>query len=77
MRPAAYLFTARSGLLGPQSPVRLIRAINGLGSMTWFNEQMMRMSTGLEPDPKLGFISAFVRMQRLEKRLAHDLVREK
>jgi hypothetical protein len=63
-------------LLGPQSPIKLIRAINGLGSMTWFNEQMIRMSTGLKPDPQLGFIPAFVRMQRLEKRLAHDLVRE-
>lgn len=61
------------GLLGPHSRIKLIRAINGLGSMTWFNAQMIRMSQGLPPDPKLGFIPAFIRMQMLDKRMARAI----
>jgi len=61
------------GLLGPHSRIKLIRAINGLGSMTWFNAQMIRMSQGLPPDPKMGFLPAFIRMQMLDKRMAHAL----
>src|SRR5260221_12103800 len=39
------------GLLDPQSPIKLLRAINGLGSMTWYNEQIIRLGAGLKPDP--------------------------
>jgi 2,4-dienoyl-CoA reductase-like NADH-dependent reductase (Old Yellow Enzyme family) len=61
------------GLVGPHSRIKLIRAINGLGSMTWFNAQMIRMSQGLPPDPKMGFIPAFIRMQMLDKRMARAI----
>jgi hypothetical protein len=61
------------GLVGPHSRIKLIRAINGLGSMTWFNAQMIRMSQGLPPDPKISFISAFIRMQMLDKRMARAI----
>jgi hypothetical protein len=31
------------------------------------------MGQELPPDPKIGFISAFIRMQMLDKRMARDL----
>ncbi len=61
------------GLLGPQSPIKLLRAINGLGSMTWYNEQLIRLGTGLQPDPKMKFLPAFVSMQNRDKRMAQAL----
>jgi hypothetical protein len=33
------------GLLGPHSPITIIKAINGFGSMTWFNEQLRCVET--------------------------------
>jgi 2,4-dienoyl-CoA reductase-like NADH-dependent reductase (Old Yellow Enzyme family) len=62
-----------SGLLGPQSPIKLLRAINGLGSMTWYNEQLIRLGAGLDPDPKMKFLPAFIRMQTRDKRMARAL----
>jgi hypothetical protein len=41
--------------------------------MTWFNAQMIRMSQGLPPDPEMGFIPAFIRMQMLDKRMARAI----
>jgi 2,4-dienoyl-CoA reductase-like NADH-dependent reductase (Old Yellow Enzyme family) len=62
-----------SGLLGPQSPIKLLRAINGLGSMTWYNEQIIRLGAGLDSDPKMKFLPAFIRMQTRDKRMARAL----
>jgi 2,4-dienoyl-CoA reductase-like NADH-dependent reductase (Old Yellow Enzyme family) len=62
-----------SGLLGPQSPIKLLRAINGLGSMTWYNEQIIRLGAGLDADPKMKFLPAFIRMQTRDKRMARAL----
>jgi 2,4-dienoyl-CoA reductase-like NADH-dependent reductase (Old Yellow Enzyme family) len=62
-----------SGLLGPQSPIKLLRAINGLGSMTWYNEQIIRLGAGLDSDPKMKFLPAFIRMQNRDKRMARAL----
>lgn len=45
--------------------------------MTWFNAQMIRMSQGLPPDPKMGFIPAFIRMQMLDKRMARAIQHKK
>jgi 2,4-dienoyl-CoA reductase-like NADH-dependent reductase (Old Yellow Enzyme family) len=61
------------GLLGPRSPIKLIRAINGLGSMTWYNEQLIRLAAGSAPDPGLNFLSAFISMQKRDKRKARAL----
>jgi len=63
------------GLLGPQSPIVMIKAINGLGSVTWYNEQLLRMADGLAPDPKMNFIMAFFRAYSRESRMARALVR--
>ena len=62
-----------SGLLGPQSPIKLLRAINGLGSMTWYNEQLIRLGAGLDPDPEMKFLPAFISMQNRDKRMAQAL----
>ena len=58
------------GLLGPKSSIKLLRAINGLGSMTWFNEQMILLAEGRDADPKMGFLAGFIRAQKREKRMA-------
>jgi 2,4-dienoyl-CoA reductase-like NADH-dependent reductase (Old Yellow Enzyme family) len=61
------------GLLGPQSPIKLLRAINGLGSMTWYNEQIIRLGAGLRPDREMKFLPAFISMQKRDKRQAAEL----
>src|SRR5882757_3205721 len=58
------------GLLGPQSPIKLVRAINGLGSMTWYNEQIIRLGAGLAPDREMKFLPAFISMQKRDKAMA-------
>jgi 2,4-dienoyl-CoA reductase-like NADH-dependent reductase (Old Yellow Enzyme family) len=63
------------GLLGPQSAITMIKAINGLGAMTWYNEQQLRMAEGLAPDPKMNFFMAFLRAYSRESRVARELVR--
>jgi hypothetical protein len=50
-----------------------LRAINGLGSMTWYNEQLIRLGAGLPPDPEMRFLPAFISMQNRDKRLAQAL----
>jgi 2,4-dienoyl-CoA reductase-like NADH-dependent reductase (Old Yellow Enzyme family) len=61
------------GLLGPKSPIKLVRAINGVGSMGWYNEQIIRLSAGLPPAPRMKFLPAFISMQKRDKRLAAAL----
>ena len=61
------------GLLGPKSPIKLLRTLTGAGSATWYNEQIMRLVAGHEPDPKLGFFGAFVSTQRRDARMARAL----
>jgi hypothetical protein len=58
------------GLLGPHSPIKLLRVINGLGSMFWFNEQLLRLGAGQNPDPKMGFFTAFIRTLLRDRRIA-------
>jgi hypothetical protein len=65
------------GLLGPQSPIKLLRAIYGLGSVTWYNEQIIRLGASLRPDPMMKFLPAFVSMQKRDKRMARGLDQER
>ncbi len=62
------------GLLGPKSPIKLVRTLTGASSATWYNEQIMRMVASQEPDPNLGFFGAFLNAQRRDARLAKALV---
>ena len=58
------------GLLGPHSPIKLIKALNGFGAMGWYYEQLKRLGAGGEPDEKLGVLSAFLANQKSEKAAA-------
>ena len=44
--------------LSVNSPINMIKGINGWGQMGWFTAQLHRMGDGLEPDLKLGIIKA-------------------
>ncbi len=44
--------------LSVNSPINLIKGINGWGQMGWFTAQLHRMGDGLEPDTKIGLIKA-------------------
>jgi 2,4-dienoyl-CoA reductase-like NADH-dependent reductase (Old Yellow Enzyme family) len=55
-----------SGILGPQSPIVIIKAINAFGMLSWFNEQIIRLGAGLQPDLKMNFLMAFIRQMRRE-----------
>lgn len=61
------------GLFGAKSSVKLIRTLTSAGSATWYNEQIMRLVRGLEPDPELGFFRAFVSSQLRDARMAKAL----
>lgn len=54
------------GIFGPQSPVKLIKALNGFGAQGWYYEQLKRLGAGGDPDTKLGVLSAFLANQRAE-----------
>ena len=54
------------GLLGPHSPVKIVKALNGFGAMGWYYEQLRRLGAGGEPDTKLGVLPAFLANQRAE-----------
>jgi len=47
------------GILGPHSPINLVKALNGWGQQGWFCLQLLRMADGKEPDRKLGVFKAF------------------
>lgn len=43
------------GLLRPASPIAAVRALNSQGAAAWYYRQIIRLSEGREPDPKLSF----------------------
>ena len=54
------------GLLGPHSPFKIVKALNGFGAQGWYYEQLKRLGAGGNPDTKLGVLSAFLAHQRAE-----------
>ena len=44
--------------LSINSPINLVKGINGWGQMGWFTAQLHRMGDGQEPDHKIGLIKA-------------------
>jgi len=54
------------GLLGPHSPIKIVKALNGFGAMGWYYEQLRRLGAGGDADTKLGVLSAFLANQRAE-----------
>lgn len=63
------------GLLGPASPITLLRALNGWGQQGWFCLQILRMADGREPDRKLGVFKAFQDYQKNESATAKAMAR--
>jgi 2,4-dienoyl-CoA reductase-like NADH-dependent reductase (Old Yellow Enzyme family) len=49
------------GFWGNNSALNLIKAINGYGQVGFYYWQIIRLSKGLEPEPKLGVLKAFFR----------------
>lgn len=68
------------GIFGPNSPIGLFKALNGFGMQGWFYTQLHRIADGLEPNRKLGVMSAFLKMQGLDSKMAkayHAALEEK
>jgi len=63
------------GLLGPHSPVALVRGLNGWGQQSWFCLQLLRMGDGLEPDTGLGVFKALRTYTKNEAQAADALMR--
>lgn len=63
------------GILGPHSPINLLKALNGWGQQGWFCLQLLRMGEGKNPDPKMGVFSAFRNYAKNEARAAASLQR--
>lgn len=57
-------------LLGPHSPISLIKGLNGWGMQGWFCLQIIRMGDGLSPDTSIGLFSAFRKYQAGEAKAA-------
>jgi hypothetical protein len=52
------------GWFGPQSPIKLIKALNGFGSMYWYYQQLRHVARTGELDPSLGVLTALRRERR-------------
>ncbi|MFP4004216.1 MAG: NADH:flavin oxidoreductase/NADH oxidase family protein [Alphaproteobacteria bacterium] len=63
------------GLLGPASPVNVMRVLNGLAVMGWYYEQLYRMGEGKDPDPGMPVWRGFLRNQSREARVARQIAR--
>jgi len=62
------------GILGPDSPVTTIKAINGFARIGWYYEQIYRLADGLEPDLAISALRALLAYDRTEKSKARALV---
>ncbi|MBC7103168.1 MAG: NADH:flavin oxidoreductase [Parvibaculum sp.] len=63
------------GILGPHSPINLLKALNGRGQQGRFCLQLLRMGEGKDQDPKRGVFSAFRNYAKNEARAAASLQR--
>ena len=61
-------------LLGPNSPINLIKGINSFGQLGWFSLQIQELADGRNPDLALGVLSAFRRYRKREISAAHALL---
>ena len=58
------------GIFGPNSSIGLFKALNGFGMQGWYYTQLHRIADGLEPNRKLGVLSAFLKMQGIDSKMA-------
>ena len=52
------------GLLGPGSPFKMVRAINGFAAQAWYYTQLRRLAAGGEPALQINPLAAFISEQR-------------
>ncbi|MEO1642911.1 MAG: NADH:flavin oxidoreductase [Pseudomonadota bacterium] len=58
------------GIFSPNSSIGLFKALNGFGMQSWFYSQLHAIADGGEPNRNLGVLSAFLKMQGLDKKMA-------
>nr|WP_070959959.1 NADH:flavin oxidoreductase/NADH oxidase family protein [Hyphomonas sp. Mor2] len=58
------------GIFGPNSSIGLFKALNGFGMQGWYYSQLHRIADGMEPNRKLGVLSAFLKMQGMDSKMA-------
>lgn len=63
------------GILGPHSPIAMIKAINGFARIGWFYEQIYRLADGMQPDVSMSALRALLAYEKTEKRKARELIR--
>ena len=63
------------GILGPHSPITMIKAINGFARIGWFYEQIYRLADGLQPDLSMSALRALIAYEKTEKKKARELER--
>jgi len=54
------------GWLGPKSPIKLIKVINGFGAQSWYYEQLKSLADTGHANPGLGLLAALIASQRGE-----------
>jgi 2,4-dienoyl-CoA reductase-like NADH-dependent reductase (Old Yellow Enzyme family) len=54
------------GWLGPKSPFKLVKAVNGFGAQSWYYEQLRSLAETGTAKPQLGLLSALITDQRRE-----------
>lgn len=58
------------GIFSPNSSVGIFKALNGFGMQGWYYHQLHRIADGEVPNRKLGVLSAFLKMQGIDSRMA-------
>ena len=61
------------GLLGPDSPIAIVKAINGFARIGWYYEQIYRLADGLEPNLSMSALRALLAYDKTEKIKAREL----
>ena len=65
------------GILGPHSPIKLIKTINGFAKIGWYYEQIYRLADGEDVDLGMSGLRALMAYEKTEKAKAGALVRQR
>jgi 2,4-dienoyl-CoA reductase-like NADH-dependent reductase (Old Yellow Enzyme family) len=63
------------GIFGPNSPIAIVKAVNGFGAIAFFYENIFRLADGLAAKPSMPFLSTFLKFRAGEARAARNLMR--
>jgi hypothetical protein len=62
------------GILGPNSPIALLKTINAFARVGWYYEQIYRLADGLQPDVSMSALRALMAYDKTEKTKARSLL---